>query len=154
MPLTRANINHDTLHIAECEAQLGKLSDDGVIFNGWKRNRYLRDMGHKMGRSTMTFLVKNAARRAGIEWWMDVHPHCLRKAFESALREDNAEGRKLDVKTQEFLLGHILPGSQENYYDRSKVDWLRKKYSKLNFTESQSFSRGRSWRRLDAKCSL
>ena len=90
----------------------------------------------------MMLLVKNAALRAGIERWMDVHPHCLRKAFESALREDNADGRKLDVKTQEFLLGHILPGSQENYYDRSKVDWLRKEYAKLNFTTSQSFSRG------------
>ena len=58
------------------------------------------------------------------------------------MREDNAEGRKLDVKTQEFLLGHILPGSQENYYDRSKVDWLRKEYAKLDFSASKSFSRG------------
>ena len=48
----------------------------------------------------------------------------------------------MDLKTQEFLLGHILPGSQENYYDRSKVDWLRKEYAKLNFSASPSFSRG------------
>jgi integrase len=129
-------------HLKDLESQIGKISDDDLIFNGWKRNRFLRDARHRMGRSTMLFMVKNAARRAGIERWINVHPHCLRKAFESALREDNADGRKLDVKTQEFLLGHILPGSQENYYDRSKVDWLRKEYAKLNFSASPSFSRG------------
>lgn len=128
-------------HLRELQSQVGRLGDDDLIFNGWKRNRYLRESRHKMGRSTMMLLVKNAARRAGIERWADVHPHCLRKAFESALREDNAEGRKLDVKTQEFLLGHILPGSQENYYDRSKVDWLRKEYAKLNFSTSPRLSR-------------
>ncbi|MGA2200215.1 MAG: tyrosine-type recombinase/integrase [Nitrososphaerales archaeon] len=140
--ITQEAIDALKAHLGELEAQIGRLGDDDVIFNGWKRNRYLRESRPKMGRSTMMFLVKNAARRAGLERWMDVHPHCLRKAFESALREDNADGRKLDVKTQEFLLGHILPGSQENYYDRSKVDWLRKEYAKLNFTTSQSFSRG------------
>jgi integrase len=124
--ITQEAIDALKAHLVELEAQIGRLGDDDVIFNGWKRNRYLRESRHKMGRSTMMLLVKNAARRAGLERWMDVHPHCLRKAFESALREDNADGRKLDVKTQEFLLGHILPGSQENYYDRSKVDWLRK----------------------------
>jgi len=129
-------------HLLELEGQIGKLDENDVIFNGWKRNRYLRESRHKMGRSTMMLLVKNAAKRAGIERWADVHPHVLRKAFESALREDNAEGRKLDVKTQEFLLGHILPGSQENYYDRSKVDWLRKEYAKLNFSTSPTLSRG------------
>jgi len=140
--ITQEAIDALKAHLVELEAQIGRLGDDDVIFNGWKRNRYLRESRHKMGRSTMMLLVKNAARRAGLERWMDVHPHCLRKAFESALREDNADGRKLDVKTQEFLLGHILPGSQENYYDRSKVDWLRKEYAKLNFTTSPSFSRG------------
>ena len=140
--ITQEAIDALKAHLVELEAQIGRLGDDDVIFNGWKRNRYLRESRHKMGRSTMMLLVKNAARRAGLERWMDVHPHCLRKAFESALREDNADGRKLDVKTQEFLLGHILPGSQENYYDRSKVDWLRKEYAKLNFPTSPSFSRG------------
>jgi hypothetical protein len=90
----------------------------------------------------MDSLVKKAAERAGIERWRDVHPHCLCKAFESVLRDENSDGRRLDVKTQEFLMGHILPGSQENYYDRSKVDWFRKEYAKLNFTSSPSLGRG------------
>jgi len=128
--------------LQELEAQVGRLDDSIPIFNGWKRNRLLREARHPMGRSGMDLLVKQAAQRAGIERWRDVHPHCLRKAFESVLREENSEGRRLDLKTQEFLMGHILPGSQENYYDRSRVDWLRKEYAKLNFTSSPSFSRG------------
>jgi len=129
-------------YLQEFEAQVGKLGDEDAIFNSWKHDLFLREMRRPMGRSTTLRLVKEAARRAGIERWRDVHPHCLRKAFESVLREDNADGKKLDIKTQEFLLGHILPGSQENYYDRSKVDWPRKEYAKLNFSSSPSFSRG------------
>jgi integrase len=129
-------------YLQEYEAQVGKLEDEDVVFSSWKHDHILRERRRPMGRSGMLRLVKDAAQRAGIERWKDVHPHCLRKAFESALREDNEEGRKLDLKTQEFLLGHILPGSQENYYDRSKVDWVRKEYAKLNFTANPSFGRG------------
>lgn len=129
-------------HLQELEAKVGRLDDGIPIFNGWKRNRFLREARHPMGRSAMDSLVKKAAERAGIERWRDVHPHCLRKAFESVLRDENSDGRRLDVKTQEFLMGHILPGSQENYYDRSKADWLRKEYAKLNFTSSPSLGRG------------
>lgn len=140
--ITQEAVDALKLYLRELEGQIGKIGDNDVLFNGWKHDRFLKEIRRPMGRSTMTRLVKYAARRAGIERWNDVHPHCLRKAFESVLRDDNADGRKLDVKTQEFLLGHILPGSQENYYDRSKVDWLRREYAKLNFSASQSFSRG------------
>ena len=45
-------------------------------------------------------LVKRAAKNAGLPKWKDVYPHCLRKAFESALRNSG-----LDLKDQEFLMG-------------------------------------------------
>jgi integrase len=73
-------------------------------------------------------IVKEAARRAGIERWLDVYPHCLRKAFERAVRNSG-----LDPKDQEFLMGHILPGSQDTYYDKTKIDELRNKYAKIEF---------------------
>ena len=79
-------------------------------------------------RKTIQQIVKRAARKAGIKRWHDVTPHCLRKAFESALRNNG-----LDVKDQEFLMGHILPGSQDAYYDYSKVEELRAKYAKIRF---------------------
>lgn len=56
--------------------------------------------------------------------------------------------RKLDPKVQEFLMGHILPGSQDTYFgsgvrvvdssisfDKEKVEQLRQEYAKLCFSE-------------------
>jgi len=85
-------------------------------------------------RRSLTELVKRAARKAGIERWRDVYPHCLRKAFESALRNSG-----LDPKDQEFLMGHILPGSQDAYYDHTKVESLRKKYAQVNFFPQRAY---------------
>jgi len=79
-------------------------------------------------KKTLEQLVKKAAYRAGIKQWKEITPHCFRKAFESALRNNG-----LDVKDQEFLMGHILPGSQDAYYDHTKVENLRAKYAKINF---------------------
>ena len=73
-------------------------------------------------------MVTRAARQAGIAHWSDVTPNCLRKAFESVLRNNG-----LDPKDQEFLMGHILPGVQDPYYDSTKVEELRTKYAKLGF---------------------
>lgn len=77
---------------------------------------------------TLSAVVKRAARLAGIAQWRHVTPHGLRKAFDSALRNGG-----LDVSDREFLMGHILPGSQDMYYDRSKIDELRRKYAAVQF---------------------
>jgi hypothetical protein len=63
-----------------------------------------------------------------------VHPHCLRKAFETALRDNG-----LDPKDQEFLMGHILPESQDTYYDKTKISELREKYAKIVFFPQKRF---------------
>ena len=73
-------------------------------------------------------MVKNSAKRAGLEKWKYVTPKCLRTAYESSLRNNG-----LDPKDQEFLMGHILPGSQDPYYDKTKVEELRRKYAQVNF---------------------
>ena len=44
----------------------------------------------------------------------------------------------MDMATQEFLFGHILPGTQDPYYDRSKKDYHRVEYAKLNFARETS----------------
>jgi len=79
-------------------------------------------------------MVKASAKRAGVKKWKDVTPHCLRKTFESTLRNSG-----LDVKDQEFLMGHILPGSQDPYYDKTKVEDLRRKYASVNFFPQTGF---------------
>mgnify|MGYP000185597088 CR=1 FL=1 len=81
----------------------------------------------------LQILVKEAAKRAGIRQWRAIHPHCLRKAYETVLHSTLIDGGNLDVKIQEFFMGHILPGSQDNYFDSSKVEYLRTQYSRLNF---------------------
>jgi len=64
---------------------------------------------------------------------MNVVPHCLRKTFESVLRSRLTDGGRLDVKTQEYFMGHILAGSMDTYFDKTKFDELRKEYAKLLF---------------------
>lgn len=89
-------------------------------------------------------MVKRAARRGGVERPKHVTPHCLRKAFESALRNNG-----VDPKDQEFLMGHILPGSQDPYYDRSKIESLRQKYMKIRFFPSTDVQEFRKKQILD-----
>lgn len=81
----------------------------------------------------LQYVVKFAAHAAGVAQWKAVHPHCLRKAFETALHSPLIDGTNLDGKVQTFLLGHLLPGSDEPYFDKSKIEEFRALYAKLNF---------------------
>jgi len=78
-------------------------------------------------------VVKQAARRAVILKSRYVTPHCIRKALESVLHSELVDGGRLDPKIQEFFMGHILPGSQDAYFDQTDVEQLRAEYAKLNF---------------------
>ncbi len=115
----------------------GSIEDDEPLFASTSTNVPLqvRRRTHVKKRS-LDEIVKKAARKAGITKWKDVYPHCLRKAFESALRNGG-----LDPKDQEFLMGHILPGSQDTYYDHSKVEQLRAKYAGVKFFKSTSMDK-------------
>jgi integrase len=84
----------------------------------------------------LQILVKMAARKAGLPSWVLVHPHALRKSYEKILRSQLIDGSNVDVKTQEFLMGHILPGPQDNYYDWSKIEEMRVLYSNMRFGRS------------------
>lgn len=77
-------------------------------------------------------IVKNAARRAGLNEWEAVHPHSLRKSFKKVL-QDQLPSNKLDKDDQEFFMGHIIPGTREAYHDSTKVKDMREKFSKLSF---------------------
>jgi len=83
-------------------------------------------------------IVRRAAREARIEDWKHVTPHSLRKVFESVLRSPMKDGDRMDQKDQEFLMGHILPGPQDAYYDWTNINKLREESSKLAFEEGNS----------------
>jgi heterodisulfide reductase subunit A-like polyferredoxin len=85
-------------------------------------------------------IVKNAARKAGIKEWKNVVPHCIRKTFESVLRSQFADGGRLDLKTREYFMGHILSGSMDTYYHKTKIDELRREYAKLNLKPEKQVS--------------
>jgi integrase len=115
-------------YIAEGERKM-KFADDAPLFLGEKVNDQLTHVNLR----TLERVVKDAARKAGIEDWRSVHPHCLRKAFQSVLRSEYADGGRMDAKMQEFLMGHILPGSQDTYFDKTKVEEIREEYNRLSF---------------------
>ncbi len=73
-------------------------------------------------------IIKRTALIAGIKQWRDVYPHCMRKSFENAVRNAG-----LDVKDQEYLMGHILPGSQDAYMDKSRIEEFRAKHERIKF---------------------
>jgi len=86
-----------------------------------------------MSARQLQHIVKQAAHRAAITNWQHVTPHSLRKAFETTLHSELVDGGRLDPKIQAFFLGHILPGSQDAYFDQTNVKQLRAEYAKLNF---------------------
>lgn len=107
-------------------------------WNLWDRSERSRK---RLNRRTIGKIVKRAAKVAGLPQWAHVTPHCLRKAFKSVLRSPTLDGGRLDQGTQEFLFGHILPGSQDAYYDKTKVEFHRKEYMKLDFSRGGSGGR-------------
>jgi hypothetical protein len=116
-------------YLAERVLEYGSVEDGEPLFCSTSTN-YPAKLRRKtpIKIRTLQVQVKRAARQAGISGWKWITPHCLRKAFESALRNGG-----LDVKDQEFLMGHILPGSQDTYYDKSQSDQLKVKYARVRF---------------------
>lgn len=116
-------------YLQERIEKYGEITDEEPLFcsdsNQVPREKQRHTPVSKNGLERM---VKRAAKQAGIEKWRNITCHSLRKAFEATLRNN-----RLDPKDQEFLMGHILPGTQDPYYDYTKTEELRKKYMKIEF---------------------
>jgi len=122
-------------YLREREERYGRIKMDDPLFHSewtlWDRD--VRS-SKRLTRATVGKIVKRAAKLAGISQWEHVTPHALRKAFEMVLVSQTIDGGRMDKATQEFLMGHILPGSQDYYYDKTRVDFHRKEYAKLDFS--------------------
>jgi integrase len=122
------------LYLEDRKERFGGISEEEPLFCT-EHNQLPREERCKRpitGRE-LQIIAKLAARRAGLPQWARVHPHAFRKSYERILRTQLIDGSNMDVKTQEFLMGHVLPGSQDNYYDYSKVEEMRVLYSNLRF---------------------
>lgn len=116
-------------YLEERKKHFGSIIDEEPLFcSDSNQISKVKQRNVPVSKNGLERVVKRAARKAGIEKWTDVTPKCLRKAYESTLRNN-----RLDPKDQEFLMGHILPGTQDPYYDYSSVEDLRGKYSGLIF---------------------
>jgi integrase len=116
-------------YLEERKKRFGDIRDEEPLFCS-DSNQVPREKQRftPVSKNGLERMVKRAARQAGIKQWRDVTPKCLRKAYESALRNN-----RLDPKDREFLMGHILPGTQDPYYDYTKIERLREKYMKIEF---------------------
>lgn len=122
-------------YLEERELSYGSIDDEEPLFASEGKNIPLQARRHTLVmKKSLEKMIKRAAQKAGLRRWSNVYPHCLRKAFESALRNAG-----LDLKDQEFLMGHILQGAQDTYYDKTKTEYLRRKYSKANFFPDRGY---------------
>lgn len=125
-------------YLKERVEKYGPIGFDEPLFHSqWNQWPSSERAKRRLNRRTIGKIVKNAAKLAGIKQWMHVTPHCLRKAFESVLRSPTVDGGRLDKGTQEFFMGHILPGRQDVYYDKTKIEFHREEYAKLDFSRSK-----------------
>jgi len=130
------------IYLTERTEQFGELRETDPLFHSdwhlWSRDER---SSKRLGRRGISQMLKRTARLSGIHQWEIISPHCLRKACESVLRSPLTDGTRLDKGTQEFFFGHILPGAQDTYYDKTKIEFHRDEFAKLDFSLSSSTQR-------------
>jgi len=72
-------------------------------------------------------IVKMCVERAGFDT-KTVWTNTIRKAFRKIVRQAN-----IDDDDKEQLMGHVIQGSRQAYYDKKDVELIRKAYEKCNF---------------------
>jgi integrase len=102
------------LYLKDRRSRLGEILEEDILFCT-EYNHIQRSMRAKkpLTQRELQLIIKEAARKADIKDWKNVFPHCLRKTFDSFLRTQFADGGRLDLKTQEYFMGHLLGGSMD-----------------------------------------
>ena len=122
--------------LRERETTFGSHSPEEPLFiSNYNQVQRIKRRMKSLSSRELQIIVKKAAKAADITDWQNVHVHTMRKVLESVLRSPPCDGTRMDPKDQEFLMGHLLPGSQDNYYDRTKIEQVRERYSKLVFED-------------------
>jgi site-specific recombinase XerD len=135
------------------EARFGRMDENEILFAPSAGASHVPHDVAKfkpLAKMEINRIVKNAARNAGLKEWNQVHPHCLRKSFEEAMRRRRPDGTMMNEKEAEFLHGHLLPGSQDPYFgsgirvqgsavsfDMTVATKLREEYSMVQFFPSR-----------------
>jgi len=101
-----------------------KLGDHSALFVTHSSN--LRDTPLTYG--DYFRIVHKLAKEAGIQI---IWPHLIRKSFRKILNRS-----ELDDDSREALMGHRIPGSRENYFDRHDLAEVTAKYQKCDFSRA------------------
>jgi len=73
-------------------------------------------------------ITKMVVERAGFNP-KTITTHTFRKAF----RRQVAQAEGVDQEFKEMVMGHVITGSRENYFDRNNLEWFVEQYQKVNF---------------------
>jgi len=120
-------------YINDRKSRNGRIADDEFLFpSDYRRLSPSQRRFKPLCSKEIENIVREAARRAGIKQWEYVRPHGLRKVFKRTMINQDPSVH-LDTEHQEFFMGHILGGSMEHYYDPSKLNEMRDKFSRMNF---------------------
>jgi integrase len=104
-----------------------KFDDDSPVFATYGNNSQDTQVSY----GDYFSVVKRVAKTAGISpnhLW----PHLLRKSFKKVLNRSS-----VDDDTREALMGHRIPGSRENYFDRHDLGEVANRYGQCNFTKEE-----------------
>lgn len=103
-----------------CELKHRHITDDTPLF--------LSRNGKPMTPGLIWSNFKKAVRKSGLDA-RTIWVHSLRKAFKKVVR-------KSDVKHEfsQALMGHVLPRSKENYFDRNDIEALEEAYVQIDFS--------------------
>lgn len=104
-----------------CELKHQNSSDDTLLFlsKTWK----------PMTTGLILENFKKAVRKSGLDP-KTVWVHTIRKSFRRAVRHAPID----DDDFKEAIMGHVIPGSRENYFDRNDPEEIEAEYMKIDFS--------------------
>jgi len=112
------------------EAKGWQPADDDPIFVA--KDYYVNPRAQKrkngIGQSNCLLIVKRAVKNAGLDFER-IWTHLIRKSFRKVLYQT-----PIDNDLAEAIMGHKVPGSKENYFDRHDLDWIASEYMKAPFS--------------------
>jgi len=103
-----------------------RLADESPVFVTHGNNS--RDS--RLSYGNYFAILKRVASVAGLQP-SQIWPHLLRKTFKKVLNK-----AEIDDDTREALMGHRIPGSRENYFDRHDLADVAARYSQCDFSNT------------------
>jgi len=83
--------------------------------------------GKPINQRYIWIIVKRCLKKAGLNP-KNTWTHTIRKAFRRQVAQAD-----VDFEFKEMIMGHMIGGSREAYFDRHNISWFIEQYQKVNF---------------------